>query len=110
MLHHVDLVRTDVSKELRASFIRVTRSDELGTMLAVTSKILRFLQEPHSVTSQKTPLFIVTAVKTSNLTTVWFNQVKKNRKSCQKIKQRNQMPPLDSIECKLFLEKENIKC
>jgi hypothetical protein len=28
----------------------------------------RFLQEPHNVTSQKTPFFIVTAVKTSNLT------------------------------------------
>jgi hypothetical protein len=28
----------------------------------------RFLQEPHGVTSQKTPLFIVTTVKTSNLT------------------------------------------
>jgi hypothetical protein len=28
----------------------------------------RFLQEPHSVASQKTPFFIVTAVKTSNLT------------------------------------------
>jgi hypothetical protein len=27
----------------------------------------RFLQEPHGVTSQKTPFFIVTAVKTSNL-------------------------------------------
>jgi hypothetical protein len=27
-----------------------------------------FLQEPHGVTSQKTPFFIVTAVKTSNLT------------------------------------------
>jgi hypothetical protein len=26
-----------------------------------------FLQEPHGVTSQKTPFFIVTAVKTSNL-------------------------------------------
>jgi hypothetical protein len=28
----------------------------------------RFLQEPHGVTPQKTPFFIVTAVKTSNLT------------------------------------------
>jgi hypothetical protein len=28
----------------------------------------RFLQDPHGVTSQKTPFFIVTAVKTSNLT------------------------------------------
>jgi hypothetical protein len=37
MLHHVALVRTDVSEELRASFIRVTRISELGTTLAVTS-------------------------------------------------------------------------
>jgi hypothetical protein len=27
-----------------------------------------FLQEPHGITTQKTPFFIVTAVKTSNLT------------------------------------------
>jgi hypothetical protein len=27
-----------------------------------------FLQEPHGVTSQKTPFFIVTVVQTSNLT------------------------------------------
>jgi hypothetical protein len=37
MLRRVALVRTDVSEELSASFIRVTRIDELGTMLAVTS-------------------------------------------------------------------------
>jgi hypothetical protein len=37
MLHCVALVRTDVSEELSASFIRVTRIDELGTMPAVTS-------------------------------------------------------------------------
>jgi hypothetical protein len=37
MLHHVAIVRTDVSVELRASIIRVTRIGELGTMLAVTS-------------------------------------------------------------------------
>jgi hypothetical protein len=33
----VALVRTDVSEELSASFIRVTRIVELGTTLAVTS-------------------------------------------------------------------------
>jgi hypothetical protein len=33
MLHHVALVRTDVSEELSASFIRVTRIGELGTTL-----------------------------------------------------------------------------
>jgi hypothetical protein len=32
MLHHVALVRTDVSKECIASIIRVTRMDELGTL------------------------------------------------------------------------------
>jgi hypothetical protein len=37
MLHRVALVRTDVSEELCASFIRVTRIGELGTTLAVTS-------------------------------------------------------------------------
>jgi hypothetical protein len=31
------LARTDVSEELSASFIRVTRIGELGTTLAVTS-------------------------------------------------------------------------
>jgi hypothetical protein len=33
----VALVRTDVSEELSASFIRVTRIGELGTTIAVTS-------------------------------------------------------------------------
>jgi hypothetical protein len=54
MLSRVALVKTDVSEELSVSFIRVTRIGELGTTLAVTS--------------QKTPFFIVIAVKTSNLT------------------------------------------
>jgi hypothetical protein len=58
MLRRVALVRTDVSEDFRASFIRVTRIGELGTTLAVTS---------NGVTSQKTSFFIVTAVKTSNL-------------------------------------------
>jgi hypothetical protein len=37
MLRRVALVRTDVSDEPNAYFIRVTRIGELGTMLAVTS-------------------------------------------------------------------------
>jgi hypothetical protein len=60
----VALVRTDVSEEPGASFIRVTRIGELGTTQAATSN----RRTPHGVTSQKTPFFIVTAVKTSNLT------------------------------------------
>jgi hypothetical protein len=45
MLRRVALVRTDVSEELSASFIRVTRIGELGTTLAVTSnRYLVFLR------------------------------------------------------------------
>jgi hypothetical protein len=96
MLRRVALVRTDVSEEPSASFIRVTRFDELGTTLAVTSNrrtlivtasvvlssltLVTLMKEAlssfktsvltraHGVTSQKTPFFIVTTVKTSNLT------------------------------------------
>jgi hypothetical protein len=35
MLHRVVLVRTDISEEISAFFIRVTRIGELGTTLAV---------------------------------------------------------------------------
>jgi hypothetical protein len=38
MLRRVALVRTDVSEELSASFIRVTRIDELGTTLGISSQ------------------------------------------------------------------------
>jgi hypothetical protein len=34
MLRHVAVVKTDVSEELSASIIRVTRISELGTTLA----------------------------------------------------------------------------
>jgi hypothetical protein len=37
MLRCVALIRTDVSEDLSASFIRVKRIGELGTTLAVTS-------------------------------------------------------------------------
>jgi hypothetical protein len=37
MLRHVTLVRTDVSEELSASFIRVTRFGEQGRRLTLTS-------------------------------------------------------------------------
>jgi hypothetical protein len=59
MLRRVALVRTDVTEEPGASYIRVTRIGELGTTQAATSNRLRsarrFLQEPHGVTTQKTP-------------------------------------------------------
>jgi hypothetical protein len=66
----VALLITDVSEELRASIIRVTRIGPILVTLmmeALSSPKRLFLQEPHVVTSQKAPFFIVTAVKTSNL-------------------------------------------
>jgi hypothetical protein len=90
VLHRVAPVRTDILEELKASFIRATRTGELRTKLALTSSVCqllptgsfvpsstifdtlmketlippkyRFLQEPHSVTFQKTTFFIVSFV------------------------------------------------
>jgi hypothetical protein len=53
MLLRVALVRTDVSEELSASFIRVTRIYELGTTLALTSNrrtLRRNTSEPSVLT------------------------------------------------------------
>jgi hypothetical protein len=98
MVRRVARGRADVSENLSASIKRGTRIVELetrepliflrsGSRLlvmanvvasspilvtlmkeAISSSETRLLQEPHGVTSQKTPFFIVTAVKTSNLT------------------------------------------
>jgi hypothetical protein len=51
MLRRVALVRTDVSEELSASFIRVTRIGELGTTLAVNSNRLSISSQRASVAS-----------------------------------------------------------
>jgi hypothetical protein len=53
MLRRVALVRTDVSEELSASFIRVTRIGELGTTLAATSN-RRTLRRNTSVLTRAT--------------------------------------------------------
>jgi hypothetical protein len=67
LLRRVALVKTEVSEETGASFIRVTKKGELGTTQAATSN-RRMLRRNTGVTTQKTSFFIVTAMKTSNLT------------------------------------------
>jgi hypothetical protein len=66
MLCRVALVRTNVSEELSAFFIRVTRVGELGTTLAVTSNLV-FLCSMHwlLVTASIVPssLILVTPMK-----------------------------------------------
>jgi hypothetical protein len=45
MLRRVALVKTDVSEELSASIIRMTRIGELGTTLSVTSILVTLIIE-----------------------------------------------------------------
>jgi hypothetical protein len=63
MLRRVVLVRTDVSEELSASFIKVKRIGELGTTLAVTSNrcSVRWLLVTASVVPSSP--FLVTLMK-----------------------------------------------
>jgi hypothetical protein len=51
MLRRVALIRTDVSEELSASFIRVTRLVELGTTIAVISNRRSISSQRASVAS-----------------------------------------------------------
>jgi hypothetical protein len=52
MLRHVALVRTDVSEELSASFIRMTRIGEIGTTLAITSNRRTLRRNTKRISSQ----------------------------------------------------------
>jgi hypothetical protein len=54
MLRRAALVRTDVSEELNAFFIRVTKICELGTTLAVTSNRRTLRRNTKSVLTRAT--------------------------------------------------------
>jgi hypothetical protein len=64
MLCRVAHVKTDVSEELSASIIRVTRIDELGTTLAVTSnrrtrrRNIKLVFEVHTAVTMKNAVFL----------------------------------------------------
>jgi phosphopantothenate synthetase len=64
MLRRVALVKTDVSEELSASFIRVTRIDELGTAVAVTDN--RHTLQRNSSSSQRASVAITANVVPSS--------------------------------------------
>jgi hypothetical protein len=70
MLRRVALVRTDVSKELSASFIRVMRIGELGTTLAVTSNrctlILRHMNNITPINAHISRQFMISCIKETN--------------------------------------------
>jgi hypothetical protein len=63
MLCRVALVRTDVSEELSASFIRVARIGELGTTPAVTSNRCRVCRLLFTASAVPTSPILVTLIK-----------------------------------------------
>jgi hypothetical protein len=58
MLRRVVLVRTDVSEELSASFIRVTRMGVLGTTVAVTNNRRTLRRNTKYVSEERSASFI----------------------------------------------------
>jgi hypothetical protein len=83
MLGRVALVRTDVSEELSASFIRVTRIGELGTILAVTSNRRTLGRNVLLVTASVVPsspivVTLMTGELSSSETTVLTRATRRN--------------------------------
>jgi hypothetical protein len=79
MLHRVALVRTDVSEELSASFIRV-RIGELGTTLAVTVflRSVRRLLVAASVVPSSPILTLIKEALASSETSVLTRATRRN--------------------------------
>jgi hypothetical protein len=79
MLRRVALVRTDVSEELSASFIRVTRLCELGTTLAVTSnRLCRLLVTTSVLPSSPILVTLIKETLSSSETSVLARVTRRN--------------------------------
>jgi hypothetical protein len=84
---HVALVRTDVSEEIRASFIRVTRIGELGTtptvtgnrhMLVFLRSVRRLLVTASVVTSSQILVTLIKEALSSSKTSVLTRATRRN--------------------------------
>jgi hypothetical protein len=80
MLHRVALVRTNVSEELSASIIRVTRIGELGKTLAVTSMtgVRRLLVTVNVVPSSPILVILMMEALSSSETSVLKRAARRN--------------------------------
>jgi hypothetical protein len=78
MLRRVALVRTDVSEELSASFIRVTGISELVTTLALTSNRGRLLFTANVVPSSSILVTLMKEALSSSETTVFTRATRRN--------------------------------
>jgi hypothetical protein len=81
MLHRVALVRTDVSEELRAPFIRVKRIGEVGTTLAhllFLRSVRRLLETASVVPSSLILVTLMKVVPSSSETSVLTKATRRN--------------------------------
>jgi hypothetical protein len=83
ILRRVALVRTDVSEELSASFIRITRIGELGTEPALTSNrdarcVRRLLVRPSVVSSSPILVNLMKEALSSSETSVNTRATRRN--------------------------------
>jgi hypothetical protein len=79
MWRRIDHVWTDLSEERIASIFKIGKPQARNQREQVAAPKRRFTQDLHGATSQKTAFFIVTAVKTSNLTCITtFNSFRQN--------------------------------
>jgi hypothetical protein len=80
----LNLVRTDVSEELSASIIRVSRIGELGTMLAVTNNrhtlrsVRRLLVTANIVPSSPILVILMMETLSSSVTSVITSAARRN--------------------------------
>jgi hypothetical protein len=72
MLRYVALVRTDVSEELSASIIRVTRIGELGTTFAVTSNQHTLLVASYAEVVPSSPILVTLMMKALSSSEMWI--------------------------------------
>jgi hypothetical protein len=77
MLRRVALVRTDVSEELSATFIRVTRIGELGTTLVASSN-RRTLVRASVVPSSQILVTLMKEALSSSETSVFTRATRRN--------------------------------